>query len=187
VTRSRLHALRSFPRKQESRKPGKATLTTCGSGSPLSRGRTEIFSLRSNTSPIQISNSHAASSPRRDLRPACDGEGRTARRQTQASPECRIPLLRHSRLSAHRPKRRFGARLKPDRTIPGPRLRACANRAQAVQRAPRARVVVPVERGPEAPRCLRARQTAGAAPQLRSDDASRERPSMSEVAENNPK
>jgi hypothetical protein len=51
-------------------------------------------------------------------------EGRTARRQTQASPECRAPLLERSRLSAHRPKRRFGARLKPDRTIPGPRLRA---------------------------------------------------------------
>jgi hypothetical protein len=51
-------------------------------------------------------------------------EGRTARRQTQASPECRAPLLERSRLSAHRPERRFGARLKPDRTIPGPRLRA---------------------------------------------------------------
>ena len=62
---------------------------------------------------------------------------------------------------------------------PGPRLRAQGFAPCAVQRAPRARPVVAVGRGPEAPRerGLRLPARAGAPHPLRHPDVSRRRPS----------
>jgi hypothetical protein len=144
-------------------------------GDERSKGRRRPVTTSAGAIRIQISNSHARLSSRRALRRA--GEKRGGRRADRRRPVlnaaarcrqvyavCANDLLRRSRLSAHRPTAFCVRGSSQDRTILGPRLRACANRAQAVQRAPRAPVVVPVGRGPEAPRCLRARQTAGAAP-----------------------
>ena len=133
---------------------------------------------------IQISNSHGGSSSR--CRAHREGEERGGRRadRRRAVPECRAPLRVRSRLSARRPRQACAVRDLSLAAIYRRRAALCLHASKATHGVSQLLAGVRSDPGRSPGRRpgagLRS-QPAGRRTSLRSIDASRERPSMSEV------
>ena len=160
------HTLRSFPRKRESSKIGEAKckrpLLCWVPASAGTSGEERVpLVTASDIADGFKSQTATAHCPRDAIGIRRWGEGRRRADRRRAVPVCRAaftaqpPLGAPPRMGLRRPGLRLAAFLCAAQAGPlDPRAAfACLrNLAQAVQRAPRARVVVPVERSPEAPR-----------------------------------
>ena len=149
-------------------------------------GPAHTLSGRESSSPRCVSASGLTGVDANRKPPACRRGGRRADKR-RAVPECCAPLLERSRLSAHRPAAIFhpGAvllRAWPDEPRPSLSRRLWPAFDQAiVQQVYLQPLIVGADGQPRASRCLRARQTAGAAPCSAIKNASGRRPSVSKV------